>query len=89
MNSKELFFVQFGVSLFVYAVLTGWFVLPRLKTLPKGKALIWLLVPHTIRSVGLTFLAPAVVNADFPRAIAQQIAYGDLLSCLQWLPSRR
>jgi hypothetical protein len=79
-NSKELFFVRFGVSLVVYAVLTGWFVFPRLAILPRRKALIWLLAPHTIRSMGLTFLAPAIVNADFPRGIAQQIAYGDLLS---------
>jgi hypothetical protein len=79
-NSKELFFVQFGVSLVVYAVLTSWFVLPCLATLPRRTALVWLLAPHTIRSMGLTFLAPAIVNADFPRAIAQQIAYGDLLS---------
>jgi hypothetical protein len=80
MNSKDLFLFQFGVSLVVYAVLIGWFVLPRLKTLPKATALIWLLVPHTIRGMGLTFLAPAVVSADFPRGVAQQIAYADLVS---------
>lgn len=78
MNSKEFYLVQFGVSLVVFTLLTSWFLFPRLAALRRETALTWLLLPHSVRGIGLTFLPPAIVNPDFSRSIAQQIAYGDL-----------
>ena len=46
------------------------------------EALVALLVPHTFRFIGLSFLVPGVVAASLPSAYADPAAYGDLVATL-------
>jgi hypothetical protein len=41
-----------------------------------------LVVPHTFRFIGLSFLVPGVVSPSLPAAFAAPVAYGDLLAAI-------
>jgi hypothetical protein len=41
-----------------------------------------LLVPHTFRFIGLSFLVPGVVSPSLPSAFAVPAAYGDLVAAV-------
>jgi hypothetical protein len=45
-------------------------------------ALILLILPHTFRHIGLTFLVPSVISEPFTAAFASAAAYGDLIAGL-------
>src|SRR5258708_26671549 len=60
-----------------------WYVVPRLRTVPRATALLPLLLVHTFRTAGLTFLVPGVTGAPpLPLALAAPAAFGDLLSAV-------
>jgi len=82
METLEIFGLQFVLSLFVYALLTKWYVVPWLAEKPTTTALIALLIPHATRHLGLVFLVPSVTNGAPPELFAQTAAYGDLTSGL-------
>jgi hypothetical protein len=52
-------------------------VWPRLRGLPKEQALNVLILPHTFRFVGLSFLVPGVVSPLLPSEFAIPAAWGD------------
>jgi len=65
------FFVAFGLLARLYL----W---PLIRTLTKYEALFFLLPPHAIRFVGLSFLISGVVSPSLPSAFAIPAALGDL-----------
>ena len=74
----------FGLSIIVSFVASGivaWlFLWPWLRGMPRGDALLRLLVPHTFRFIGLSFLVPGVVSPTLSPAFAAPAAYGDLIA---------
>lgn len=48
----------------------------------RDDALIALVVPHTFRFIGLSFLVPGVVSPSLPSAFAVPAAYGDLIAAI-------
>ena len=74
----------FGLSIIVSFVASGivaWlFLWPWLRGMPRDDALLRLLVPHTFRFIGLSFLVPGVVSPTLSPAFAAPAAYGDLIA---------
>src|SRR5262245_51234943 len=54
----------------------------RLRVMQGNNALMPLLIPHTFRFVGLSFLIPGVVSSSLSPAFAIPAAYGDLVAAL-------
>src|SRR5690242_18551053 len=50
--------------------------------MPRSDALRPLLVVHTFRFVGLSFLVPGVVSPELPLEFARPAAYGDLVAAV-------
>src|SRR6266851_2522092 len=82
MTTFQIFGLQFLLSLIAYSLIAGWYIVPRLATLPLGAALTPLLFLHAFRHVGMVFLVPTVVGPALPAAFAVPAAYGDLLAAL-------
>jgi hypothetical protein len=76
----------FGLSILMSFVASGtvaWlFLWPWLRRMPRDDALLTLLVPHTFRFIGLSFLVPGVVSPTLPPAFAAPAAYGDLVAAV-------
>lgn len=72
--------IVFGLVSF--GLIAAWYVLPALAELPRDKALTPLLLLHTFRYLGLTFLIPGVVAAEMSPAFAVPAAYGDFLAAI-------
>lgn len=72
----------FGLSVLmafvVYGLTTRLYILPRLRSLPPGEALVPLILLHASRFIGLSFLVPGVVSPSLPSAFAVPAAFGDL-----------
>ena len=72
----------FGLSVllsFVASGLVAWlYVWPWLRDLSRDSALRILVIPHTFRFIGLSFLVSGVVSPKLPSAFATPAAYGDL-----------
>src|SRR5262245_28857035 len=70
------------MSFVAFGLVTKLYILPRLRTLERDDALLPLIVPHTFRFVGLSFLVPGVVSPSLPSALAVPAAYGDLIAAI-------
>src|SRR5262245_11880387 len=68
-------FVAFGM-------VTQLYLWPRLRILERDDALLPLVVSHTFRFIGLSFLVPGVVSPSLLSAFAAPAAYGDLLAAI-------
>jgi hypothetical protein len=75
----QIFAVQFGLSLWIYALIARWYVAPRLGVLPLPDALVPLFLIHAFRHMGLVFLLPGLTGGTLPAEFALPTAYGDLL----------
>lgn len=82
MSAEASFFTSIGLSLVAWGVVTGRYVWPRLRLLPRSEALQPLLIVHAFRFLGLAFLVPGVVSADLPPAFARAAAYGDIVAAM-------
>jgi len=82
MYNRIWFAVSVIASFISFAVIGRWYVVPRLRTVPPATALLPLLLVHTFRTVGLTFLVPQVTGAPLPLALAGPAAFGDLLAAM-------
>jgi hypothetical protein len=82
MTPMQIFAVQFGLSLFVYALIAKWYVVPRLARMPLHDALIPLFLLHAFRHMGLVFLLPGFTGGALPEEFAVPTAYGDFLTGL-------
>jgi hypothetical protein len=82
MTTEQILILQFTLNLAIYALVARWYITPRLAAIPLRAALIPLLLPHALRTFGLVFLVPTVVDPNLPAAFAIPAAYGDLLAAL-------
>jgi hypothetical protein len=82
MNMLAIFVSQLALSLFVYALIAKWYVVPWLANKPVEQVLIALIFPHALRHVGLTFLVSGVVADPLQGDFASMAAYGDFISGL-------
>ncbi|HEV8593882.1 MAG TPA: hypothetical protein VGQ55_17395 [Pyrinomonadaceae bacterium] len=76
----------FGLSIlfsFIASGLVAWiYVWPRLRELSRDVALSILIIPHTFRFIGLSFLVVGVVSPKLPSAFATPAAFGDLVAMI-------
>ncbi|WP_445168716.1 hypothetical protein ACTXG7_04955 [Mycolicibacterium sp. Dal123E01] len=80
MNNVAIFWLQLLTSLVVFAVVTKWYVWPRLTTLTLNTALVPLLFVQVFRYVGMTLLVPGMIDPKLPREGLIPGAYGDLVA---------
>jgi hypothetical protein len=82
LKSDALFGLSIVMSLVAFAILTKAIVWPRLRLLSRADALLRLVIPHTFRFLGLSFLVPGVVSPSLSPAFAAPAAYGDLVAAV-------
>lgn len=76
------FFASVALGLVAWGIVAAFHVWPRLRTRSRADALRPLLVLHTFRFVGMSFLVPGVVASDIPQAFARDAAYGDFVAAI-------
>jgi hypothetical protein len=79
---QALFGLSILMSFVAFGLVTRLYIWPRLRVMARYDALLPLVVPHTFRFVGLSFLVPGVVSPSLPPAFAAPAAYGDLGAAL-------
>jgi hypothetical protein len=82
MTSQAIFGLSVLMSFLAFGIVTTLYIWPRLRVMPRQASLMALVVPHTFRFVGLSFLVPGVVSATLPSAFAMPVAYGDLVAAV-------
>jgi hypothetical protein len=82
MTSEAVFGISVLMSLLAFGIVTKIFFWPRLRIMGREEALLPLVIPHTFRFVGLSFLVPGVVSPSLPSAFAVPAAYGDLVAAI-------
>jgi hypothetical protein len=82
MNVQVVFGLSVLLSFVAFGLLTKLYIVPRVRVLNGEDALMPLVVPHTFRFVGLSFLVPGVVSPSLPSAFARPAAYGDLVAAI-------
>jgi len=82
MTIEALFGLSVLMSFVAFGIVTRLYIWPRIRAMPRDEALVALLVPHTFRFVGLSFLVPGVVSPSLPSAFAVPAAYGDLVAAI-------
>jgi hypothetical protein len=82
MNTNALFGLSVLLSFVAFGIVTRLYLWPRLRAMRREDALTALVVPHTFRFIGLSFLIPGVVATQLPVAFAAPAAYGDLAAAL-------
>jgi hypothetical protein len=82
LKSDALFGLSIVMSLVAFAILTKAIAWPRLRLLSRADALLRLVIPHTFRFLGLSFLVPGVVSPSLSPAFAAPAAYGDLVAAV-------
>jgi hypothetical protein len=87
MNSVTIFWLQLLSSVFVFGLVTAWYVWPYLTKLSRNSALIALLFVHVPRYVGMTLLVTGMVDPKLPGGFLSGAAYGDLLEAALALAS--
>ena len=80
MNPRAAFGLSTLMSLLSSIVLAVLFARPSLRNINMEQALIWLVAPHMVRFIGLSFLVPGVVSGSLPKAWAIPAAYGDFVA---------
>jgi hypothetical protein len=70
------------LSTFVFWIAARIYVLPRLSELGAQKVLLPILLLHSLRHLGLMFLAPGATYVGIPQQFAYPAAFGDLLAAL-------
>jgi hypothetical protein len=81
-NIQALFGLSVLMSFLAFGIVTKMYIWSRLRVMRPEDALIALVVPHTFRFVGLSFLIPGVVSPSLPSAFAAPAAYGDLVAAI-------
>lgn len=79
MNNVTIFWMQLLASVFVFGVVTAWYVWPALAKMSQSAALVALLFVHVFRYVGMTELVTGMIDPNLPGAFVFSAAYGDLL----------
>ena len=82
MSPQTIFLLQFALSLAVLAMIARWYAAPWLAGLSAVTALTILILPHTFRHIGLSFLVPNLNSGDIPAFFADTAGYGDLAAAM-------
>jgi hypothetical protein len=82
MNIQAIFGLSILLSFMAFGLVTRFYLWPVLRGRPRRDALLPLLMPHTFRFIGLSFLVPGVVSPLLPADFAIPAAYGDLVALL-------
>ena len=82
MQPLEVFAAQLLFSLLVYSVLARWIVVPNLASMKQNDRLFWLVLPHTSRHIGLSFLVPGLTAGELRDSFAMPTAYGDFITAI-------
>ncbi len=82
MAIEALFGLSVLMSFVAFGIVTKLYIWPRLRGMRREDALMPLVVPHTFRFVGLSFLVPGVVSPSLASAFAIPAAYGDLVAAI-------
>jgi len=80
MSTEVIFPAQVILGLVTMGLLARWFVAPRLARLPRESALQPLLAVHTLRYIGLVFLAPAATGSSLPQSFAVPAGLGTAIA---------
>ncbi|MDT5156469.1 MAG: hypothetical protein QOH51_826 [Acidobacteriota bacterium] len=78
MNRQALFGLSALMCFMAFGLVTKLYIWPRLRMLARDDALARLVMPHTFRFIGLSFLVSGVVSPSIPSAFAVPAACGDL-----------
>jgi hypothetical protein len=70
------------MSFAAFGIVAKPYIWPNLPAMGRDAALVALIVPHTFRFVGLSFLFPGVVSPSLPSAFAMPAAFGDLIAAV-------
>jgi hypothetical protein len=82
MDTQAIFALQFTISVGLFILLANWGLAPRLAKLSTTEAMMWLVLPHAFRHMGMVFLVPGVIYEPLPASFAIPAAYGDLAAGL-------
>jgi len=82
MKADALLGLSVLMSFVAFGIVTKLYILPRLRVMRREEAILPLVVPHTFRFVGLSFLVPGVVSPSLSPAFAAPSAYGDLVAAI-------
>src|SRR5260370_41473925 len=82
MTIAAIFGLSVLMSFLAFGIVTKIYIWPRLRVMRREDALLPLVVPHTFRFVGLSFLVPGVVSPSLSSAFAAPAAYGDLVAAI-------
>src|SRR5260370_19248123 len=82
MKVVPLFGLSVLMSFLAYGIVTKLYILPQLRGMRREEAILPLVVPHTFRFVGLSFLIPGVVSPSLPSAFAVPAGSGDLVAAI-------
>ena len=82
MSSEAILGLSILMSFIAFSIVTRLYIWPKLLVMRREDALIPLVVPHTFRFVGLSFLVPGVVSPSLSAAFAKPAAYGDLAAAV-------
>jgi hypothetical protein len=77
MEFDLLFVLSIGGTFLAFGVLTGLYIWPSLRRLPQREALKILVLPHTFRFIGLSFLFSGVVSPNLSSTFSIPAAWGD------------
>lgn len=82
MSVDLVFPIQVVLGLITMSLLARWFVAPRLAGLPRESALQPLLAVHTLRYIGLVFLAPAATGPALAQSFALPAGLGTAIAAV-------
>lgn len=82
MNKGAIFPVSILMSFAAFGVVTAFYLCPALSAMSTVDALTALIVIHTYRFIGLSFLLPGVVADGLSPEFARPAAYGDLIAAV-------
>jgi hypothetical protein len=80
MPAQLCFFISIAFSFIAWGMVAKRYIWPKLRVLPRSEALRPLLILHSFRFIGLSFLVPGVVSPELPSAFAHSAAYGDVVA---------
>jgi hypothetical protein len=82
MDIQALFGLSVLFGFLAFGLVARLYLWPRLQTLERNSAILALVVLHTFRFVGLSFLVPGVVSPSLPSAFAVPAAFGDFIAAI-------
>ena len=80
--SQLWFFGSIAFSFIAWGIVTARYIWPELRLRERPEALQPLLILHSFRFIGLSFLVSGVVSPDLPPAFAHSAAYGDVIAAM-------